>query len=280
MRTCFPTYPPGGSTTTLGGVTEPNVAVYPSAAARPRIRAAWPGRRDRSTATARAAARTRDAAPRGSQPARPAVLALLLPRRRPQRRRLADRLLRLATRRTPTRRSPSRDQPTTARRGHRGRGARAEPRLLPDGGHQRRRQGHPFVMSPARRGHRPLHAPARGRRQHRRRPAGPSGQSVGDNPLAAVPASRAGRRGSEHACDGHRRVPTSGGTAIPVSTLGTPNYAATRSSLDLRGPQRAVALELDHHLREHVPRRRDELTGCTVAGEARSASTPATTSSR
>ena len=148
----------------------------------------------------------------------------------------------------------------------RGRGARAEPGLLPDGGHERRRPG-PSVRGVDRR-------PARSCTRSTGRPATTKAWAcsctTSNRPprthSTALPASEPVGIDPNTFAAAEVRVPTSGGANIPVSTLGEDGLARGHRRRALRGLQR-------------LPRRRNrsspaparapsphELTGCTVAG--------------
>lgn len=60
----LPSFTPGGSTTTIGGVTEPNLSVYPSATGATPYPVEWRAHRALCRATARASGPTQRRAPR------------------------------------------------------------------------------------------------------------------------------------------------------------------------------------------------------------------------
>ncbi len=148
--TLTPVYTPGGATENVGGVTEPNLAVYPSSSSGtdgdfpyPSGTVGTPG-----PLTGYCGTGNNTTASSGSPTRQPASTTLplltgLLPSHRPESGRLAHRLLRLPPQ--GRRRGDRRREVHRQRQGLdlRGRGPRTEPRVLPVSGHQRRRSRSP-----------------------------------------------------------------------------------------------------------------------------------------
>ena len=71
------------------------------------------------------------------------------------------------------------------------------------------------------------------------------------DPLAALPASESVGIDPNTYAEAEVEVPTSGGVSIPVSTLGEAKLARAHRRRALRGLQRRLAVEIDHHLHGH-----------------------------
>ena len=250
--------------TTLGGVNEPNVAVYPGTGTVP-YPSGVAGTPGRSTAIAAASARTprRLACVAASRHLAP-VLAVLLPGRRAQRRRLADRLLRLPAqgrRRGDHRRALDRGGRSWT---NEGKALEQNPGYCPTADTNDDGQGHPYVA--------PIGASTK--LYTLNRPAGDYEgvgllvhnveQSAAD-PLASLPSAEAVGIDPNTYAEAEVEVPTSGGVSIPVSTLGSegsPEHivAGPYEDYNAASPSQSV-LTCAGTSTEPLA-----LTGCTVAG--------------
>ena len=254
----LPSFAFGGSETTLGGVSEPNVAVYPAATGH----GALPERCRRHAGAARRLLQQPRRQPRdrlaGLAAGRhlAAVLAVLLPRRRAQRGRLADRLLRLPAQ---GRRRGDHGRALDRRRqdlDERGQSARAEPGLLPDGGHQRRRPG----------------TPVRGADRRAARSSTRSTVLPATTKASACSSTTSNRRRPTRwrrwprpnrwastrtpTPNPKSKFPTSGGVSIPVSTLGSegsPEHIVAGSYEDYNAASPSRSID---HLHRHEQRHR------------------------